>query len=448
MLTSSDAKWRCMWHMMVWSMLLTVVSQFLVITEHVAFWIFSLLSLLLLPILTAVYSNTSGRHGAGLIRVAYVICDPVLACISISPVLILNHLSETVTSYSCMVQSESWNQTCSCILNRTSRFEPKGCHHGKAIHTTDKDRMATDIQERFVVIQISVAVPVLISLLMGRRTNKMSFSTYLLTFAYWFVIAIESVDLLDTIRLGDIYRHVIYTTMSIIAISIIITNSYALVTLCSFISPQAGSGRKQVHEQFDFIYRTLVGGSGVLFMETPLLVARFQILASDLSKILPAAFYLWLIKDFIFIFLIVAIICTQKVNNKYVARLPCRVNFDNPDVMFKPEKRDEYIAQQKHVRFSDPPATTFGEYCDDPVMRKHSQSANISSIISKRPSAIAKNDPSFALNNNSTDFKQKAGQPSGSILKGARPKVYNTQHDYLPEPDLDTSSDSSIEAVL
>lgn len=291
-------------------------------------------------------------------------------------------------------------------------------------------------------------MPVLISLLMGRRTNKMSFSTYLLTFAYWFVIAIESVDLLDTIRLGDIYRHVIYTTMSIIAISIIITNSYALVTLCSFISPQAGSGRRQVHEQFDFIYRTLVGGSGVLFMETPLLVARFQILASDLSKILPAAFYLWLIKDFIFIFLIVAIICTQKVNNKYVARLPCRVNFDNPDVMFKPEKRDEYIAQQKHVRFSDPPATTFGEYRDDPVMRKHSQSANISSIISKRPSAIAKNDPSFALNNNSTDFKQKAGQPLGSILKGARPKVYNTQHDYLPEPDLDTSSDSSIEAVL
>ncbi len=68
MLTSSDAKWRCMWHMLVWSLLMTLVSQFLDIRHHVAFFFFAGASVLVLPILTAIYSNTSGRHGAGLIR--------------------------------------------------------------------------------------------------------------------------------------------------------------------------------------------------------------------------------------------------------------------------------------------------------------------------------------------------------------------------------------------
>ena len=68
MLTSSDAKWRCLWHMLVWSINLSLVAQFLHITSHVAFYIIAAISILVLPALTAVYSNTSGRHGAGLLR--------------------------------------------------------------------------------------------------------------------------------------------------------------------------------------------------------------------------------------------------------------------------------------------------------------------------------------------------------------------------------------------
>jgi hypothetical protein len=244
---------------------------------------------------------------------------------------------------------------------------------------------------------MSVAIPILISFLMGRRTIKMSFPTYILTFAYWFIIAIESVDMLETIRLGDVYRNVIYTTMAIVSISMIMTNSYAVVTLCSFISPQAGRGSKQFGKQFDFIYRILVGCSAILFTEIPLLVARFQILTADISRILPAVFYLWLIKDFIFLCLILVILLAQKLNKRYVLKLPCKMNFDNPDIIFQPEKRDAYIERKKCVRFQDPPATTFGEECERKLARK------VNSADTKVPSSVLKNPGSSQLvspNNN------------------------------------------------
>ena len=68
MLSSSDAKWRCLWHLLVWSILLTLVSQFLRLTQHVAFSLAAAVSVLVLPALTATYSNTAGRSGAGLLR--------------------------------------------------------------------------------------------------------------------------------------------------------------------------------------------------------------------------------------------------------------------------------------------------------------------------------------------------------------------------------------------
>ena len=68
MLTSSEAKWRCLWHLLVWSVILTMVSQFLDIRDHVAFFLFAGLTVLVLPALTAIYSNTAGKHGAGLLR--------------------------------------------------------------------------------------------------------------------------------------------------------------------------------------------------------------------------------------------------------------------------------------------------------------------------------------------------------------------------------------------
>ncbi len=68
MLTSSDAKWRCMWHLLIWSIMLTLASQFLDLMDHIPFYIFAAISVLILPVLTAVYSNTAGRRGAGLLR--------------------------------------------------------------------------------------------------------------------------------------------------------------------------------------------------------------------------------------------------------------------------------------------------------------------------------------------------------------------------------------------
>jgi len=71
MLTSSDAKFRCMWYMVVWSVLLMFMSQFFSVTNVVAFYIFASATMLLLPLVTSIYSTTSGNHGAGLLRCCY-----------------------------------------------------------------------------------------------------------------------------------------------------------------------------------------------------------------------------------------------------------------------------------------------------------------------------------------------------------------------------------------
>ena len=68
MLTSSDAKFRCMWYMVVWSVLLMFMSQFFSVTNVIAFYIFASATMLLLPLVTSIYSTTAGHHGAGLLR--------------------------------------------------------------------------------------------------------------------------------------------------------------------------------------------------------------------------------------------------------------------------------------------------------------------------------------------------------------------------------------------
>ena len=68
MLTSSDAKFRCMWYMVVWSILLMFMSQFFSVTNVIAFYIFASATMLLLPLVTSIYSTTSGNHGASLLR--------------------------------------------------------------------------------------------------------------------------------------------------------------------------------------------------------------------------------------------------------------------------------------------------------------------------------------------------------------------------------------------
>ncbi len=58
-----------------------------------------------------------------LIRAGYVFCDPVLACITISPVLLLNHLPDVINRYNCLRKYATWNDTCNCMLNRSESTE-------------------------------------------------------------------------------------------------------------------------------------------------------------------------------------------------------------------------------------------------------------------------------------------------------------------------------------
>jgi len=57
-----------MWYMVVWSILLMFMSQFFNVTNVIAFYIFASATMLLLPLVTSIYSTTSGNHGASLLR--------------------------------------------------------------------------------------------------------------------------------------------------------------------------------------------------------------------------------------------------------------------------------------------------------------------------------------------------------------------------------------------
>ncbi|ELT91812.1 hypothetical protein CAPTEDRAFT_229287 [Capitella teleta] len=406
MLSSSDAKWRCMWHMMVWSISLTLVSQFLFIGDYIAFYILAAISMVVLPILTAIYNNTAGRHGAGLLRVGYVLCDPVMACITVVPLLIFNKLPSIVAEISCVKQHVTWNATYVCLANQSdvtnlspyqnitsdeynrqsfvNKEEDNKERKDLKAQICNKQCKTNVVYERlrlipiksksfrghncmllfwqkrsFLVIQGALFIPALLCLFMGRRSRKMTFNTHLLTFIYWLVTAIEAAELLDFSLLHNGYRHIIFTTEAIIAIVRIITHSYAVVTLCSYISPMRHEIDHEFRKKFDFLYQCFVVISGVLFTEIPLLTARVQIIAVDVSVLLPGSFYMWLIKDFIFISLLLILIAGQRIARRKSSTMLCRIRLDTPNVVFQPEKRDVYIVRKKKVSFQDPLETTF-----------------------------------------------------------------------------------------
>ena len=206
-------------------------------------------------------------------------------------------------------------------------------------------------------------MPVLLALFMGKRTCKMHQHTYILNFAYWFVVAVEAAALVETALLGDHYKHIIYTWEAMVSIVMIVSNSYAVVTLCSYISPGTADHGGTNRKQFDFIYKVFMGAASIFFAEVPLLVARFNILAADMVHFLPGTFYFWLMKDMLAIMLLCAMVLMQKLGKKYISNIPCTPikSFDTQNLLFQPEKRDVYIVKQKKVHFREPLAT---EFCD------------------------------------------------------------------------------------
>lgn len=196
---------------------------------------------------------------------------------------------------------------------------------------------------------------------MGRRTRKMSYNTVLVIFCYWLIAGIEAADLIETaVILSPRYQHVVYTTEAIVSIVMIICNSYSIVTLCSYISPMGSKDDRTSRRRFNFLYRVLSGAAGVLFVETPLLVARCQIIfGGGAWHRSPAVFYMWLIKDVLLIVLIIVTVVLQKIGLPSVMQ-PCGISFDNPDVFFQPEKRDVYIVRHKLV-----PAPRISSISDD-----------------------------------------------------------------------------------
>ena len=206
----------------------------------------------------------------------------------------------------------------------------------------------------FLLIQGAIITPVLLALLMGRRTRKMNFNTYVFTFVYWLLTAIEAIELLEQLLLGEPYRHMIYTTGTMISIIMILTNTYGVVTLCSFVAPSEKKGsisKEQFDQKFDLVYKGFIGSSGLIFAEIPFLVARFQIWVSSRSRFLPGAFYAWLVKDLIFIGLIVVTVMVQTFGQKLM-RIPCRplIDPEGSSIVFQPEKRDAYIQRRRTQR--------------------------------------------------------------------------------------------------
>ena len=126
--------------------------------------------------------------------------------------------------------------------------------------------------------------PIFMALLMGRRSMKMDLQTYILSFLYWLVLAIEACDLLESAVLNHVHQHVVYTTEAIVSIIMIISCSYSIVTLCSFISPvdrdhsNTSLPINKLYRKFNVVYRIFVGVSGILLGELPFLIARVQIM--------------------------------------------------------------------------------------------------------------------------------------------------------------------------
>ena len=55
----------------------------------------------------------------GTSRAGLVFCDPVLACLTVTPQLLLTYLPGLVDEYACLRLSPTWNITLSCVLNHS-----------------------------------------------------------------------------------------------------------------------------------------------------------------------------------------------------------------------------------------------------------------------------------------------------------------------------------------
>ena len=279
----------------------------------------------------------------------------------------------------------------------------------------------------------------------------MRLNTFLLCFCYWFIIAIEAADLVDTVLMGEIYKHTVYTTEAILSIVMIIVNSYAIVTLCSYISPEPpADGREHKYDKkFDFLYKVFVSVGGVFFAEIPLLVARFQILAGGATRFLSMTFYLWLMKDILFIILITVSVVAIKLGNRPL-QVPCKLAFDNTNVVFQPEKRDVYIVHEKRVRFKDPPESS-------ELKPKPSQAPVVTEPIKsslKQRNAVDENEyqslkvllsqNSLPPQNSPKDSPLLRHNVDGSPSLNRQPNVLDSPHTRLPDPNSQTCKLPSV----
>ena len=51
-------------------------------------------------------------------RAGYVLCDPVLACLGVTPGLLLKELPLVVNEHDCLAQDSAWNATYTCLQVR------------------------------------------------------------------------------------------------------------------------------------------------------------------------------------------------------------------------------------------------------------------------------------------------------------------------------------------
>ncbi|CAD5113665.1 unnamed protein product [Dimorphilus gyrociliatus] len=176
----------------------------------------------------------------------------------------------------------------------------------------------------------------------------MYLTTFLLSFAYWFVVTLETASLLDSHIELIKDKHTVITTSTIIVITQILTNSYAAVTLCSYLTPTDNDSSD--YDRFNLVFRSLVAIVGICFCEIPLIVARMKIILGENGSTLHGSFFIWFLKN---IMTIVCIICAS-IGSKFAGdklkRMSCKVNwdeFDSSNVHFEPEKRDSYIVRIK-----------------------------------------------------------------------------------------------------
>jgi len=208
---------------------------------------------------------------------------------------------------------------------------------------------------QMAVVQLALLAPPLLSLAMGRRSRKMSYPTVVIAAFYWLIIAIETADLIsmEVIVKATSRRQAAASTAAIVALAMILSNSYAVVTLCSYICPsdqdRVETSTSKRAMWFDGLYRCLLGGVGVLFAEIPLLASHVQILTVSLH--VSSMFYGWMVKDVVFILVAVISVIFYAVGSKRdVLGASCgRLAFDNPDVFFLPEKRDAYIVRHHNI---------------------------------------------------------------------------------------------------